>query len=155
MTKKQFKLSISFIGLMGRQRKMQHNMIGLGYVDVESLDLESIKMQALARIKKEVKAVQNRIILILDYVETSDGIMTWQPFSKDHIRVDLTKDYINLIESKKEDLMDLERKESNHTYEVTIVIGNLQPHQLDALSKLVDALEDNGGNVSCFDTQND
>ncbi len=51
--------------------------------------------------------------------------------------------------------MDLERKESNHTYEVTIVIGNLQPHQLDALSKLVDALEDNGGNVSCFDTQND
>jgi hypothetical protein len=49
----------------------------------------------------------------------------------------------------------LERKESNHTYEVTIVVGNLQPHQLDALSKLVDQLEDNGGNVSCFDIQND
>jgi hypothetical protein len=101
MTKKQFKLSISFIGLMGRQRKAQHNMIGLGYVDVESMDLESVKMQALARIKKEVKSVQNRIMLNLDYVETSDGIMTWQPFSKDHVRVDLTKDYINMIEDKK------------------------------------------------------
>ncbi len=49
----------------------------------------------------------------------------------------------------------LERKESNHTYEVTIVVGNLQSHQLDALSKLVDQLEDNGVNVSCFDIQND
>lgn len=101
MTKKQYKLSISFMGLTGRQRNMQHNMIGLGYIDVESMDLESVKMQALARIKKEVKAVQNRIMLNLDYVETSEGIMTWQPFSKDHIRVDLTKDYINMIEEKK------------------------------------------------------
>lgn len=101
MTKKQFKLSISFMGLMGRQRKMQHNIIGLGYIDVESLDLESVKMQALARIKKEVKEVQNRIMLNLDYVEIDGAIMTWQPFSKDHVRVDLTKDYINMIEEKK------------------------------------------------------
>jgi hypothetical protein len=101
VVKNQFKLSISFIGLMGRQRKAQHNMIGLGYIDVESLDLESVKMQALARIKKEVKAVQNRIMLNLDYVKFDGNIMTWEPFSKDHVRVDLTKDYINLIESKK------------------------------------------------------
>ena len=101
MVKNQFKLSISFIGLMGRQRKAQHNMIGLGYIDVESMDLESVKMQALARIKKEVKSVQNRIMLNLDHVKFDGNIMTWEPFSKDHVRVDLTKDYINLIESKK------------------------------------------------------
>jgi hypothetical protein len=101
VVKNQFKLSISFIGLMGRQRKAQHNMIGLGYIDVESMDLESVKMQALARIKKEVKSVQNRIMLNLDHVKFDGNIMTWEPFSKDHVRVDLTKDYINLIESKK------------------------------------------------------
>lgn len=101
MIKKQYKLSISFVGLMGRQRKTQHNIIGLGYIDVESMDLESVKMQALARIKKEVKKVQNRIMLNLDYVEIEGAIMTWQPFSKGHITVDLTKDYINMIEEKK------------------------------------------------------
>ena len=50
---------------------------------------------------------------------------------------------------------NLERKNANHTYQVKFLIGNLQKHQLEALRKLIERLEDNGVNVSCFDTQND
>lgn len=49
----------------------------------------------------------------------------------------------------------LKRKEANHTYEVTLVLSNLQPHQLDALTHLVDALEENGVGCNTFDIQND
>lgn len=50
---------------------------------------------------------------------------------------------------------DLKRKESNHTYEVTLVLSNLQSHQLDVLTHLIDELEENGVGCNTFDIQND
>ena len=49
----------------------------------------------------------------------------------------------------------LDREEGNHTYEVRITLGNLQEHQLDALSNFVGQLELNGVDCSTFDIQND
>lgn len=49
----------------------------------------------------------------------------------------------------------LERKEGNATYEVTIVVGNLQEHQLDSLSDFIGKLESNGVNCQTFEIQND
>lgn len=50
---------------------------------------------------------------------------------------------------------DLERKNGNHTYEVRLVLGNLQEHQLDALSDFIGQLEINGVDCPTFDIQND
>lgn len=50
---------------------------------------------------------------------------------------------------------DLERKSGNHTYEVRLILGNLQEHQLDALSDFIGQLEINGVDCPTFDIQND
>ena len=49
----------------------------------------------------------------------------------------------------------LERKEDSHTYYVEIRLGNLQEHQLDALSNFIGQLELNGVDCSTFHIQND
>ena len=41
------------------------------------------------------------------------------------------------------------------TYEVTIVVGNLQEHQLEALELLIGKLEIDGVKCHTFDIQND
>ena len=49
----------------------------------------------------------------------------------------------------------LERKPSNSTFEVSIILANLQEHQLEALELLVGNLEVNGVICDSFDIQND
>lgn len=64
---------------------------------------------------------------------------------------------MRLINNRRRSNMDdsLERKEGNATYEVTIVVGNLQEHQLDSLSDFIGKLESNGVNCQTFEIQND
>lgn len=50
---------------------------------------------------------------------------------------------------------ELERKEGNHIYYVEIRLGNLQEHQLDALSDFIGQLEVNGADCNAFNIQND
>ena len=42
-----------------------------------------------------------------------------------------------------------------NNYEVTLVLNNLSPDQVDELTKFVDRLEDNGVVCGIFDIQND
>lgn len=50
---------------------------------------------------------------------------------------------------------ELERISGNHTFEVSIVLGNLQDHQLQALELIVGKLELRGVKCLAFDIQND
>lgn len=53
------------------------------------------------------------------------------------------------------DLDTLQRMESNHTYEVKLKLGNLQPHQLQVIAKLLLTLEDNGAKIITYNIEND
>ncbi len=59
------------------------------------------------------------------------------------------------MELTEEQEKSLERGNANHTFEVSIVLGNLQEHQLEALELLVGKLELNGVKCHAFDIHND
>lgn len=93
--KAQYKVGIFFYGLMGRQRKPQQNVIALGYFDVND-DLNKIKAMAIEKAKKEVKQLnQNKLMVHFDHVTFEGNIMLWQPFSKEHFRMDITEAIFN------------------------------------------------------------
>jgi hypothetical protein len=53
------------------------------------------------------------------------------------------------------DLDTLQRIEANHTYEVELKLGNLQPHQLQVIAKMLLTLEDNGVKIITYNIEND
>lgn len=86
--KEYYKISVSFTGLKRKDRKVKFHTLFLGHVEI--IDEVALSDKVRSFLAENVKEVKSQVTINLDKIKEENGIMTWEPFSKDNVRFYLT-----------------------------------------------------------------